>query len=56
MHCGNMFCCRSTIKSNVNGRQFSEVTASYDLDCRSTRVTNVLALRNNGMSNKLVDF
>ena len=40
--CCNHLCCKSTIKSNVNGRQFSVITNS-DLDWKSTDVIYVLS-------------
>ena len=40
--CCKHLCCKSTIKSNVNGRQFSVITYS-DLEWRSTDVIYVLS-------------
>ena len=40
--CCKHVCCKSTIKSNVNGRQFLVITNS-DLDLRSTDVIYVLS-------------
>ena len=52
--CCKHLCCKSTINSNVNGRQFSIVTNSY-LDWRSTDVIYVLSWEENGCGMQYVE-
>ena len=57
--CCKHLCCKSTIKSNVNGRQFSVITNS-DLNLRSTDVIYVYLEKRRivacNMLDKLVNF